>query len=236
MKNNNEVRKEIEDVIKEHYEKYKLPPMDINDKEWDAFYSIIYDHLKNKEDYIDALNIVIRSALSYASFNDTKTFNINHLIKAIDDLVAFKIYSEEREIIKDEIYKCIDKENNIDKNNDRKTILEKAINDSKKNGKEIPEFITYEDWMVLFDVFEAHYLINGYMENYPIYMYWFIKEAISYYNYVKEKDIKTIFKKTYYCDSLDSISNVVKIHDGEAVIEEINERLDKNKRLIKSNK
>lgn len=232
----NVVRKEIEDVIKEHYEKYKLPPMDINDKEWDAFYSVIYDHLKDKEDYIHALNIVIRRALFYASIKDNKTFNINHLIKAVDDLVAFKIYASERQEIKEEISIFSKNEVIVTEENDKMNILNKAINDSKKEGEKIPDFITDEDWMVAFDVFEAHYLVNGYMENYPIYMYWFVMEAIHYANISLEKDVKKIFRETYYCDWIDSISNVVKIHDGEAVIEEINERLDKNKRLIKSNK
>ena len=100
------IKDEIRATINTYYELYKLPPEMIADYEWDAFYDVIEKHFKAHnimDEYVNALNILLVRALNYSLLNNNLEFNIDHLIRSVDDLFAFKIYSEEREEIKKEI-------------------------------------------------------------------------------------------------------------------------------------
>ena len=117
-------RLEIEGVIEKYYEKFNLPPENISENVWDAFYDILAKHFKRKgiiNEYLNALNIIIRRALFYASFKENKTFNITHLLKAIDDLCAFNIYEKERNKIKNELINVYNQE--LEENKTKKKII-----------------------------------------------------------------------------------------------------------------
>ena len=60
------------------------------------------------EDYIHALNIMIRRGLYFAQINKDPEFTINNLIHALSDLIAFKIYSDEIKSMKEEVIEILD--------------------------------------------------------------------------------------------------------------------------------
>ena len=111
--NRKQIKEEMRQVVDEYYNEYKIiPPENISDEEWNIVFSVLYNHFcnrKNKNDYIYALNIVVRHALVNATMRRDAEFNIDHILNALNDLVAFHIYGDEIETIKDEINSRISK-------------------------------------------------------------------------------------------------------------------------------
>ena len=106
MDQKNITKEEIEGVIKEYYKKYKLPKENISNNEWNTLYDVLEKHFSKKNimhDYNTALNIIVRKALYYASFKDETEFSMKHILRALEDLVAFKIYETEINEIRKEI-------------------------------------------------------------------------------------------------------------------------------------
>lgn len=106
--NNNieEIKEELLNTINGFYEIYTIPPMIISDKEWDTFLYVVESHFMAHNiinDYVHALNIMVRHALYFAQMENAPNFTIKHLIKSLNDLVAFKIYSDEISSMKEEV-------------------------------------------------------------------------------------------------------------------------------------
>ncbi len=89
-------------------QEYKLPPCNLNLHEWQVYTDTIYKHLENHDrvyDYDGALHIVILRAAHITQKEESKFFTLNYLIKALDDLPCFGIYTDEIAKMKDEIRK-----------------------------------------------------------------------------------------------------------------------------------
>ncbi len=104
--NINEIKEDIFKTIDGFYKEYKLPPMAVTDEEWDKYFHVIESHFiahDIMDDYIHALNILIRRAFYFSQMDKAEEFTLDYLKKALSDLIAFKIYSNEIEIMKEEL-------------------------------------------------------------------------------------------------------------------------------------
>ena len=78
-----------------------------------------------------------------------------------------------------------------------KKILDKAIEDEINNRKEIENYaitakkITEEEYFILFDVLEAHYLANYIMNQYSDDMYWLVRKIIFMHQLLKQEMTNT---------------------------------------------
>lgn len=93
-------------AIRELYNNYRLPKLNITQNEWNAFFSVTgeaFDSREISDDYTTALNIVIRRALNMALIDNAKEVVIDYLINALCDLIVFHIQSNEIEKIKKDI-------------------------------------------------------------------------------------------------------------------------------------
>ncbi len=223
------LQNEIIDTLDDLYKKYKLPPQKISNLEWNAFFDVTYEHFlkRNKTDeYEYALNLLIRRALYFAQLDKCGEFNINHLKKSLVDLPVYNIYSSEIDLMRNEID---EKSNDSDLKIKLRTILNQAINDECKSKPHIPapDFISEDEWFVLFDVLEAHYIANDMMDKYLRNMYWYVRQ-ITYWAEVYKDDIAKLFAYVNSSDViLDSFENVIRYREGRAIEEEIKEKLDK---------
>ena len=114
MKNNKEeIKKEMFNKINYFYETYSLPEQRITDDEWNSLLNVVEAHFLVHgimNDYSNALNIIVIRAMNY-SYIDGDSFNINHIEKALDDLVAFKIPKDEIDAMKEELNSKVKKIN-----------------------------------------------------------------------------------------------------------------------------
>ena len=100
-----EVKQELFDRIDYFYQTYHLPEKKITNEEWDNLLNIMEAHFLvhgMMKDYSHALNIVAIRALNYAKI-DGDSFNMTHIEKALDDLIAFNISPEEINAMKEEL-------------------------------------------------------------------------------------------------------------------------------------
>ena len=214
-------RKEIEGVIEGYYKDPNiwLPPMNITEEEWDAFYSVIEKHFNRKgipDQYIHALHVVIQMALFYARPRSTKYFTIEHLFKGIKGLEAFKIYSAEREEIIEEIKDSIYvKKEDKDQDEEINNLLLKTLKEaSEKEEIDVPD-IPHEAWLKAFDVIKAHYMANNIMKYYLRDLEYYIENAVKWTKSYDDLDhILALFAvDTLYAitdsDELASISNEI---------------------------
>ena len=103
-------KEEMFKVIRELYNDYNLPRMNIATNEWHAFFnttSSFFDIPELCEDYPVALNIIIRRALNLALIDNAKEVKIKYLIDALMDLTVFHITNEDINKIRDDINKNI---------------------------------------------------------------------------------------------------------------------------------
>lgn len=214
-------RKEIEGVIEEYYKDPNiwLPPMNITEKEWDAFYSVIEKHFNRKgipDQYIHALRVIIQMALFYARPRSTEYFTIEHLFKGIKGLEAFKIYSAEQEEIIEEIKDSIYvKKEDIDPNEAINNLLLKTLKEvSEKEEIEVPD-IPREAWLKAFDIIKAHYMANNIMKYYLRDLKYYIEDAVKWTKSYDDLDhilalypVDTLYAITD-SDELVSISNEI---------------------------
>ena len=107
MKTTIEIGKEaMFKAIRELYNDYRLPKLNISQNEWNAFFNVTgedFDSRGISDDYTTALNIVIRRALNMALINNAKEVAIDYLINALCDLHVFHIKTSEIEKIQKEI-------------------------------------------------------------------------------------------------------------------------------------
>ena len=106
-------KKEVFNAIEELYRKYQLPILSITDDEWNIFFDVMSKAFENKDsinDYLVAINIVLRRALNFAIVCDSKEFTIKYLIDALCDLTVFHIYRDEINKIQDEIKNKLNKQ------------------------------------------------------------------------------------------------------------------------------
>ncbi len=107
MENNKElIRLEIKKLIDKFYREYPLPPENISDEEWYSVLDVLEAHfLANNimNEYIHALNIIVRRALYFAQISNADEFTINHVKRALIDLAPFKIGADEIKAIQEEI-------------------------------------------------------------------------------------------------------------------------------------
>lgn len=111
-KNIKAIKQELLETINDLYIEYKLPPMNISDKEWDLYLHVVESHFmahNNMDDFIHALNILIRRGLYFAQMNKDEEFTIHNLVKALPDLIAFKMYSDETKTMKEEVTEKVKK-------------------------------------------------------------------------------------------------------------------------------
>ena len=108
MENNKEmIKEEILSVIERAYKEHKLPPMSISDEEIDDLMYVVESNflVHNKmNEYRNAMNIIIRKALYYATVDNRDAFIINHLAMALNDLSAFSIPSDEIKAMQEELF------------------------------------------------------------------------------------------------------------------------------------
>ncbi len=100
------IKEKIFKTIDELYNTYDLPPQNITDKEWNAFFYVVESHfLANNiiNELEHAINIVVRHALYYTQTTNAKEFTIEHLKMALSDLSVFHIYSNQIKVMQDEI-------------------------------------------------------------------------------------------------------------------------------------
>ncbi len=100
------IKEKIFKTIDELYNTYDLPPQNITDKEWNAFFYVVESHflannISNELEH--AINIVVRHALYYTQTTNAKEFTIEHLKMALSDLSVFHIYSNQIKVMLDEI-------------------------------------------------------------------------------------------------------------------------------------
>lgn len=99
----------LEDVYKiidKLYSEYKIPEMAITSGEWQAFLDNLNECLtKNKSDELEvAVNILIRRALYYATFDNSDRVTLYHLVKSLSDLVVFNIQQKDIVELGNKIY------------------------------------------------------------------------------------------------------------------------------------
>ena len=114
MENNEgNVKEALFNTISELYKEYHLPEQSISDKEWQALLYVLESHFLAHNminDYQHALNIIVRRGLYYAQVNGNKEFNITHLKRALTDLSAFNIPSDEIKAIEEELDERLNKQ------------------------------------------------------------------------------------------------------------------------------
>lgn len=106
-------KEEMFKAIRELYNEYQLPRLNIEQNEWQAFFKVTaeyFDVPELFEDYPIALNIVIRRAINLALIDGAKEIKINYLIDALQDLTAFHVYQNEVEKMQDNIKKNIEEQ------------------------------------------------------------------------------------------------------------------------------
>ena len=90
-------KEEMFKAIRELYNEYQLPRLNIEQNEWNAFFNTTckyFDVPELLDDYPIALNIIIRRALNLALIDGAKEVRINYLINALCDLTVFHITRE----------------------------------------------------------------------------------------------------------------------------------------------
>lgn len=108
-------KEEMFKAIRELYQEYRLPRLNIKTNEWHAFFNITCAHFDNEElvdDYPIALNIIIRRAINMALVDGSNEVNIKYLIDALCDLSVFHIFTEEINEIQEAIKAQIEETNN----------------------------------------------------------------------------------------------------------------------------
>ena len=218
-------KEEAKRVLEEKYKRYKkLPPENITDEEWNVFFDVLRDHLNKKDimdDYLNAIHVIMERALFYASVKQSKDFNINHLTRALEELVAFNIFRDEIKDMKKEVNSYLDPNT---KEYKLRKLVENAVNEScKKWHRSIPDYISINDWIAVLNIFEAHYIANQkmYIEET---LDCFVKSCIYWADVFN--DPAKLFKHVRGSDTmLDSYDNVIRYRDGEAIEEEIDDKI-----------
>lgn len=235
MENEDSIKTRLLNTIDNFYKTCKLPPMDVSEKEWNNYLNIIEAHFLNHnkmDEFEHALNILIRRGLYFAKMRGDESFNINHLIKAVDDLCAFNIYSEEREKIKEEIKTACCKD--IDNTQNIHSLLYQTITDECKKSDIKNPNISENDWLIAFDVIKTHYLANNIMNYYQSDLKYYIASVICWANVKKDNSNKQL-----YGFAIDSLYHIVDSIELGSIAEEIEERINKlqnnknNKKYIK---
>ena len=106
MKNKEIIKAKLINTINGFYNDYQLPPMNISDSEWNKLLDVVEAHFlvhQIMNEYEIALNIIIRRALYFAQRTGDEEFSIEHLKRALQDLVAFHIYSDEIKAMQEEM-------------------------------------------------------------------------------------------------------------------------------------
>ena len=107
-------KEEMFKAIRELYQEYSLPRLNIKTNEWHTFFNVTCAHFDNEElvdDYPVALNIIIRRALNLALIDGADEVTIKYLIDALCDLSVFHIYTDEINEIQETIKAQINDEN-----------------------------------------------------------------------------------------------------------------------------
>ena len=116
MKNTIDIGKEeMFKIIRELYDKYKLPRLNISQNEWSSFFNVLGSYFDNDElrdDYPIALNLIIRRAFNLALVDSSKELTIDYIIDALKDITVFHIYSEKVTKIQNSIREKIEEANN----------------------------------------------------------------------------------------------------------------------------
>lgn len=84
------------EMIENYFYAYKLPPLDIQDYEWDAFFDSLYDELENKGLKYNAYHIiseVIRYTLANTLVNEDKKITIYHFLDSLSYLRGTNSYN-----------------------------------------------------------------------------------------------------------------------------------------------
>ena len=113
MKTNEIIKWELLETINGFYKEYPLPPMNISDSEWDKLFDIVEAHLlvhRKLKDFEYAINMIARRALYFAQRCGDEEFNITHLSRALQDLSAYYIPSDEIKAMQEEL---LEKENKL---------------------------------------------------------------------------------------------------------------------------
>ncbi len=100
------IKEDVFKAIDELYNTYDLPPQNISDKEWNAFFYVIESHFLANNiigELNNAVNVIIRHALYYAQTSNAEEFTVEHLKKALSDLSVYNIYSAQVSVMQDEI-------------------------------------------------------------------------------------------------------------------------------------
>lgn len=214
-------KEEIKGVIEEYYRKYKLPRENISNEEWNVLYNVLEQHFIKKDimnDYNSALNIVVRKALYYASFINESEFSMKHILRALEDLVAFKIYETEINEIRKEIKNSL-----ISKEDKLREILNKELEEARKKNLIIPN-ITEDEWFTAFDVIEAHFLANDLINWYYIEIEVYINNVIIFANTPKHQNDDVVTHLSGY--AAHSLCNIIDSDERKAIQNEIKTRLN----------
>ena len=107
MKDNKLIAKnEMYRVIGELYDNYRLPEFNISDKEINIFLDVTskaFPSEKQKEDYIIAINIILRRAYNFAMIENAEYFTIDYLIRGLSDIYVCHVYLDDIKKMQEEI-------------------------------------------------------------------------------------------------------------------------------------
>lgn len=102
-----EVIREYFDFLGRMYTKYYgLPDLDINDKEWDALFDVLYNYTNLKKQtrfFYGYLHVITIEVLNQTLMNDDEFITLNDFIKKIDVLNFLGFKNEEIKTIREEI-------------------------------------------------------------------------------------------------------------------------------------
>lgn len=229
-------KEEARRVLEEKYKRYKkLPPENITDEEWNVFFDVLRDHLNKKDimnDYINAIHVIMERALFYASVKQSKDFNINHLTRALEELVAFNIFRDEIRDMKKEVNSYLDPNS---KEYAMRKLVEKAMNkECEMMHLKKPDYISIKDWLTALDILEAHYMANDMMKNYLTNMYWFVRTVTFYATPFDRDNIAGLFSKVNGSTGiLNNYDNYMRFREGDAISEEFEEKIGKHRKKEK---
>ena len=97
---------DVNQILDKLYSEYRIPEMAITDGEWQAFLDNLNDCLikHNSNELEVAVNILIRRALHFATFECCDKVTLYHLVKSLKDLIVFHIPQKEIMELGNKIY------------------------------------------------------------------------------------------------------------------------------------
>ncbi len=110
-----------------------------------------------------------------------------------------------------------------------KEIIQKGIDDEcKENKVSKPDYISFNEWLIAFDVFEAHFLVYNMMDKYQNFMYWYVRLVTYYAEEYDSKQLSELFTRVCMSSGrLDNVENTIRFYDGAAICSEIDEKIKK---------